>query len=248
MRRWWMATVLAALVTVFSFAPAQAGEKVRMATLDWEPYIGQSLRNQGFVAEIIRAAFFQAGIEVELDFLPWARAVKMAADGRYDGYGPEYMAEEVKRHSLFSDPFPGGPLGLFRKKGRNITYKTLDDLKPYRIGVVRGYVNTREFDAADFLTKEEAPDDLTNLKKLVKNRLDLVVADKYVGLYLAQRHLGQDAGMVEFVEPALEMKELYWCFSLKAPGHETRVRQFNEGLKKITADGSIRRIMKAHGF
>lgn len=61
---------------------------------------------------------------------------------------PEYYSEDLKKDFILSAPFPEA-LGLF-KKDKNIQFKKIDDLKPYSIGVVRGYVNTAEFDAAAY--------------------------------------------------------------------------------------------------
>src|SRR3546814_17680884 len=64
---------------------------------------------------------------------------------------------------------------------------TLDDLHALSIAVVRGYTNTREFDArvADRrLTVEPAIDDLTNLRKLASGRVRLAVLDAAVIGYL----------------------------------------------------------------
>ena len=88
-----------------------------------------------------------------------------------------------------------------------ISFSSLKDLIPYKIGVVRGYVNTKEFDAADYLNKDEANDDLTNFRKLLKNRVDLVIADKFVGKYVMETNLADDVDKIEFIEPPLENKD-----------------------------------------
>lgn len=64
----------------------------------------------------------------------------LAKAGKVDGYLPEYYADGIKAYAVFSDPFPGGPLGFFKRKGDDITYNTLEDLKGLKIGTVKGYV------------------------------------------------------------------------------------------------------------
>ncbi|HPW70156.1 MAG: hypothetical protein WDA72_07320 [Desulfomonilia bacterium] len=39
------------------------------------------------------------------------------------------------------------------------------DLAPHRIGTVKGYINTHEFDSTPYRKKVEADSDLKNLKK-----------------------------------------------------------------------------------
>lgn len=77
--------------------PVYSGEKhLTLATLDWEPYIGQKLKNQGYVAEIIRESFKRVGYTVEIVFYPWVRAVNMAQNGTVDGCFPEYFSKAVE--------------------------------------------------------------------------------------------------------------------------------------------------------
>lgn len=241
-------TVLIAFVFFALSFPVMAGEPLKIASLEWEPYIGPKMEGGGYVAEIMNEAFKKSGKAIQIDYLPWARAVKMAKDGEYAGYMPEYYSEDLKKDFILSAPFPGGPLGLFKKKTKNIQFKKIDDLKPYSIGVVRGYVNTAEFDAAAYLKKEEAKDDLTNFRKLSADRIDLVVCDKYVGEHILKAELGAAAAEIEFMEPPLENKDLYLCISKALPDGQKIIDDFNSVIKQMTDDGSIKKIMEKHGI
>lgn len=243
---------LLSLVLIASLAippgPARSENTVNLATLDWEPYIGAKMKDQGYVAILVKEAYRAAGYTVKFSFMPWARVVAMARAVRYDGYLPEYFAESLQADYLVSDPFPGGPLGFFKRKADPIVFKSLEDLKPYKIGVVRDYVNTGEFDRAGYLMKEEANNDVINLRKLVGKRVDLVVMDKVVGLYLMHQDMPDRLQEVEFMEPPLEEKKLYLCISRKTPDAEAKMRAFNNGLKIIKNNGKLTAILKANGF
>ncbi len=171
----------------------------RNPTLTWEPYIGKEIKNNGYVAVLVKEAFRRGGLEADFQFDRWSRVVGLAKSGQVDGYFPEYFSESVKAYAVFSDPFPGGPIGFFKLKRKDISFNRLEDLKGLKIGTVKGYVNTKEFDAADYLNKDAVKDDLTNFKKLAAGRLDLVVADKFVGLNLIKKHMPDKAGQIEFM-------------------------------------------------
>lgn len=235
------------LLALILATPAWAGS-VRLATLEWAPYISKTQPGGGFVAEVVREAFKRQGQAVEYAFMPWARVVAVAKAGDVAGYLPEYYAKQLERHFLFSEPLPAGPLGFFKLKSRAISWKTLDDLKPYRIGVVSGYVNTSEFDARKDLKIDAVAEDLLNLRKLLAGRIDLMLADKYVGLYLAKKEIPQDADKIEFMSPALENKELFVCFPKDRPGSRALRDAFNQGLRAMKADGALQAIMKRYGF
>ncbi len=162
-----------------------AGTKtVKLATLEWPPYVGSDMAGYGFTSEVVAAAFKQAGYNVTVNFLPWERVLQETEDGNYDAGYPAYYSDERAQKYLLSEPFAEGYTGFYKRKADNISYSTLEDLKDYRIGVVQGYVNSPEFDAADYLLKEEAIDEPTNLNKLLAGRIDLTVADRLVGQYI----------------------------------------------------------------
>jgi polar amino acid transport system substrate-binding protein len=225
-----------------------AAEKITLSTLDWEPYIGKEIKNNGYVAVLVKEAFRRGGLEADFQFDRWSRVVGLAKSGQVDGYFPEYFSESVKAYAVFSDPFPGGPIGFFKLKRKDISFNRLEDLKGLKIGTVKGYVNTKEFDAADYLNKDAVKDDLTNFKKLAAGRLDLVVADKFVGLNLIKKHMPDKAGQIEFMAKFLEEKDLFVCISNKVANADAKVQAFNAGLKQMKADGTIDKILTEYGF
>ena len=248
------------LVLFLLFSPVQVVglEKiVTLATLDWAPYIGQDLPDKGYVYEIVVAAFEKSGYKTEISFFPWARAVNTVELGETDVLFPEYYDDTRKKTCVYSDPFPGGPVGLFKQKSMNEQWsadpqteqtKALQSLKNYKFGVVRGYINTEEFDKATFLIKEEVASDEMNLKKLFGKRIDFIFIDKLVANHLIKTKYPQYSGKLEFMEPAMEEKQLYLAFSKKAAGYKVKLKAFNNGLKEITANGTLKKIMEKHGF
>jgi polar amino acid transport system substrate-binding protein len=240
--------VLCVVVLAISMiSNVQAENRVKLNTLDWEPYIGRELPGSGFVAAIVNEAYAASGYTVELEFMPWVRAKAMARDGRSDGCMPEYYLTEDTIDFLISDPFPGGPLVFFKRKVDTIVSTGLEDLRSLKIGVVRGYVNTAEFDSADYLNKEEANDDIINLRKLVGGRLDLIVIDKFVGLYLLKKEMPDKVDDIEVVVPTLEEKTLHVLISRKAPDAEAKMKAFNDGLQKLKESGRLDALLKSNG-
>jgi polar amino acid transport system substrate-binding protein len=244
-----MALVFASNVTAAARKPVAAARPVvRLASLEWEPYIGAKMPDQGYVAALIRAAFADQGVRVEIEFYPWARALHLARTGAVDGLMPEYFNASRENEFEYSAAFPGGPLVLYRRHGDAIAFATdpvqhqdaaLRALKSKRFGVVRGYLNTPVFDAATYLTKEEASDDATNLRKLVYGRIDLAVIDRRVAEHLIRTEYPDYAKRIDPMSPALAEIPLFIAFSRKSPRKAQALAAFNKGLAAMQADGRV---------
>jgi ABC-type amino acid transport substrate-binding protein len=238
--------------------PAAAQQlTVSCATLDWPPYISNTDKNRGYVFEIVTEAFKRSGYTAEISFYPWARASALMENGYVDALLPEYYSKERELTAIFSEPFPGGPAGLMKKKSLKVKWPAdpqkdqtaaLKALSGYRFGAVRDYINTEEFDKASFIIKDLADSDETNLIKLYNSRVDFIFIDKLVGEYIIRTKHPDYSSALEFMEPAMEEKELYLAFSRKVKGVDKKLAAFNSGLAGMKKDGSLNSILKAHGF
>ncbi|MFV0421888.1 substrate-binding periplasmic protein [Oleidesulfovibrio sp.] len=220
-------------------AKAEQKTLLKFATLHWPPYCAQNIEQQGYASQVVRQALHIAGYQVNLYFLPWERAVRTMQQPDFAGYTPEYKEDRLT-DCIFSDPFPGGPLYLFKRKEDVISYNSLHDLKEEHIGVVSGYINTPEFDNADYLQKHPAVNDETNLRKLLAGRLDLLVGDKLVIMYLMQHVLKKSPELIEPLGPPLAQKSLHVCFKRQHPDANQYVEAFNSGLLQLQKNGTLK--------
>lgn len=207
-----------ALCLALASIPAQAADTVWLTSLEWPPYVGEQLAEQGASAVVVREALTSAGKELKIGFYPWARAVETAKkDQNFIGYFPEYYAKEIEAEFIFSDSIGTSPLGFVQNAASPVSWSSLADLKGKTIGTVQGYVNTAEFDAmaaSGELTVEPSSSDATNIKKLAAGRIDMAVIDKSVLAYLlaTDPDLKALAAQVSFNDKLLEEKTLHVCF------------------------------------
>lgn len=187
------------IAVAIAMAPCQADDNrlVRLVSLEWQPYSGVALRDQGAAAAVVKAAFQAAGYSVDIDFYPWARAVHLVeADNEYDGIFPVYYSAARSRWLDCSDTIGHSPLGFAERRKAPVAWSVLADLHAYKIGVVRDYVNTEAFDsmvAAGRIDVEVVGSDLQNLQKLAHGRIDLAVIDRYVLEYLLKGPLFKES-------------------------------------------------------
>jgi polar amino acid transport system substrate-binding protein len=86
----------------------------------------------------VTEAFKRAGYDVQVEFVQGDTAVEGAKKGTYDGVFPEYHSPERSRDFLYTSFFSGSRLVFYRRSSSAVSYKTLHDLTPYKIGTVRG--------------------------------------------------------------------------------------------------------------
>lgn len=248
-----------ALCLSLAAGAATAAERlqVRLATLEWPPYVGAALTGQGYAAEVIRAACARRDVDVQFDLMPWARALMLGLRGDYAGVMPEYRNTQREAEFVFSASFPGGPVGLYKRRSDTIAYAVdpaqdldaaLRSVSHYRIGIVRDYVNNATFDRADYLKREEAANDSVNLRKLVHGRVDLVFIDRWVAEYLLQRDpLLRDA-QLDMLQPPIEEPALHIAWSRQSAAAAAARPACDEGLAELQRDGTIERLRQRHGL
>ena len=243
--------IILLILSFFSSIDAVAKEKkITLATLNWAPYVGKTLPDYGFNADLVRTILERVGYNLDLSFMPWARAMLSAKKGTFDGAFPAYYSKTRDENFAYTKSFAQSPVVFCTRADADINYTgDLKSLKGYLIGTIRGFVNSPEFDKATYLHKDQTKSDLQNLKKLLKGRVDLIVIDKFVAISILKNnpYFQGDVRSVKFLEPPLQVKPLYVIFSYQASNYEKKVRAFNKGLAEIKSDGTFKQIMQKHG-
>ena len=159
-----------------------------------------------------------------------------------------WYREERKAWFAYSDPIPpASETGFYKTSDKNISFTTFEDLKPYTIGVGRGYVRPPGFDEAALKTSL-AKDDEENLRKLHKGRVDLALTDKVVAKYIIDTKIPDAVPDLEWLPPALHVETNHFAISRQAEDFNTKLADFNRGLATIEADGTLETIIAKHGF
>lgn len=234
--------VLAACVLLAVILSVSAQEKVvRLASLEWLPYVGKELPQQGMSAWIAASALQKSGHQLKVEYFPWKRAMQLGGhDTNYAGYFPAYYTKERAQECHFSQPMGSSTLGLAYLKSAPLEWKHITDLAlPAKqpIGVVFGYSNGAEFDGLvkfGRLKVDVANSDSQNLRKLLLGRLRAVVIDEAVLRYLLKTEVGlkPQASQIQFHPRALAALKLHVCFQRNAQGLEHKT-VFDRALQEM---------------
>lgn len=244
----------------YEFGDINNNKSVLISTLDWQPYIGEHMCQQGWVQQLTVALLHSQGYSVTAQFRPWARAVKEVESGDADVLYPEYYISPDapsdvypgtmrREHLALSDPFPGGLVTLIKRKYDPFSFHgDLDALKTKVVGVVRGYENTPEFDAMmdkGLITAVEALDDLQLSRMLLAKRVDLIVGDPKVIIYrLSQAESPFDLhnnvlAKLEVLDPPLAYNDLYYAISKKRDDWQSLLTDINAALAEFKQSGAL---------
>lgn len=217
---------------------------VRLVATEFPPYTGATLIDAGTASAITRAAMTRAGLSMSLQFWPWARAIAELQQGLWDGIIGAWHSPEREAYMAF--PRPLGILnriGFMARAGTQIAVNDLGKLGGLRIGVVRDYANPPAFDAAR-LQRDEAFDDLSNLRKLLAGRIDLALIDQGVAFHLLRSQMPGALKAVAWLEPALAEVPLYTVLSRHDPQLPARLAGFNKALLELQTSGELARLLK----
>jgi polar amino acid transport system substrate-binding protein len=227
---------------------AQEYKTARLASIEYPPYTSDKLKNGGYLTEIIVEAFKIEGYQIEITYLPWARALRLTQEGQYDGLTDMWYREKREKWFIFSPPISANEVVFFKRKGYPFAFTSYENLKPFRIGVVRGYANPPEFEKErPVLQVQEVTDEFINLKKLIRGRIDLAIMDKRLGIYTLASKLPDYIDYIEPSETVLKHDPLHVGFSRMVNGIQLKVEAFKRGLEKIKKNGTVDKIIVRHG-
>ncbi len=224
-------------VFVFVLVLGMAGHSIAEETwtitsLNWEPYSGAELTNQGNSIQRLRELLRKEGIRLIVEFYPWTRAQAKARSKEYVGYYPAWP-EEVGRKFIASPPVDWSEVGILKHSPASVSFGSIDELfQKYTVGVVKTY--TYPSLIRDAMAKyphhvDGAPNEVSLLKKLSKGRHVVAITDPNVMMYLAEK---EGINNIETVK-VLMQKELVIAFR---DDQENRKRL--DLLKKLLNDWS----------
>jgi len=242
--------IITMCLLVGNVAGTTAQEKtVNIVSLSWPPYYDQYLPDYGLSGKIIAAAYNSQGWKVNFFVRAWVQCLEKVKKGEFDAVANAYLTDERAQIYHYSDPYLECPIVFFKRKDQPITWQNYEDLKPYRIGVVRGYANPEAFEKADFLTKRIARDPVLNFKKLLLKQVDLIVSEKFVGSHILRTKLpDHEKELFEPIMPPLDTNKLYILFSKNISAVQPKIDAFNTGMKIIKSNGALQQIVAEYGI
>jgi len=238
--------------------PALQAETLRFATIDYCPFTCSPATEggkEGFMTDILREALEPAGYTLQIEMLPYVRAVKSVQEGVYDGIvvvGKDYAPDLV---------YPDEPTATQRtvflvNAGTQWTYTGVESLAQARVGIVRGYHYVDD-DLIAYLAREQRNDarvhvihggDTTSrgLRLLLSDRVTTFLEVEYSATYeLEKRGISDQVVIAGHTRKAFED---YTGFSPHNPDAARYAQILSDSLRELRRSGRIHEILGRYGI
>jgi polar amino acid transport system substrate-binding protein len=242
-------TGMLCLAFVFFAVPSARADQIRISGGEWQPYISEHAPHYGFAAHLIAEAFAQVGIDVEWGFFPWARSIKVAQDGQWDGSAVWLESEERREHFLLSEPVAPSNWVFFHLTTDDFDWAEVADLSPLRIGGTSSYYYGEAFERAERAAEIQvfrAQSDGINLRNLLNGRIDLFPGELLVTYAQIRDTLSwTEAVQITHHDLPIHVQPLHLLISKHRADGQSLIERFNRGLDLLKQNGRHDEIVAA---
>jgi polar amino acid transport system substrate-binding protein len=201
----------------------------------------------GYVNDLVKAAFKAVGVDVQYEVYPYARCKALTISGRLAGCFSTGKTAEMEKELFFPEKPVIAPSNILYVK-KNSPLSGCDS-KKWKKNTSIGLVQSYEYpDSVDELKKvhslqiDYSMSEVLNLKKLSFSHVDaaLITIDEVHSLvYLSK--LAQVAPDFKVLCNYGSLPS-FIAFSKKNPKGATALKDFNNGMKKIHANGELKKL------
>lgn len=202
----------------------------------------------GIAVDVVREVMSALGHDVTINLYPWARALHAVQNGDADAIFTIYKTPERENYLDYShEVLANQSLYLYkteRLSGFKFTGNMLT-LENKKIGIIRDKSYGRKFDS--FLKKYNVELTTTleqNFKKLLTNRIDFTISNKFEGDYIASQ-LGITKKLIREPQP-IESIPSFIAFP-RAKHLQSLRNQFDAELIRIKENGIYKKILSSYG-
>lgn len=242
-------TSLAFFLLAVSGAPAGACS----LTMGWEAYEPFQMQSgttvTGLDVDLFQEVAKQAGCAVVPREVPWKRLLSDMEAGRMDAAIGASLTPDREAYARFSKPYRQDEFVLFMRKGDTARLGkggiAEASTNGARLGIVGGYEYGDAFKAlqanpAFAKLLQEASETKLNLRKLLANRIDAFIENRFVGLALARQEGAFDK--IEVHPVPVSSDAVHFMFGRKSVTEATAL-SFDAALEAMRNDGRYDKVV-----
>ena len=225
-----MKTLLQLALAVLLVSPVYAAQTLVLGTADRPPLSTDD--HKGFSDRVIIEACKRLGVSVQIIPLASARTLTNAEQALDDGNFLRIAGVEKKYPHLIRVPEPIIEVQfVIFSKHKNLKTPNWENLKPYHVGYVRGWLIAEE--KIKDVRQVTVVENRTSLFKVLEtDRIELAFAELYGGYYLMHT---LNLPHLSIAQPPLATREMFLYLNKK---HEKLVPKLAKVLREMKRDGS----------
>jgi len=242
-----LSCLILSAVTTCSYADTL--KKINLAAMEWPPFYGEKLPENGFIAALTREALHRSGYELEIEFMPWKRALNGTQLGLYDGVLGLYYSEDRVTTLAFTKSIYQSEQVFVKKAQSNTNLTQPERGSEHRVAVQFGTLQAHDAQQQGFEIYATYSNS-TSLKLLLKERVQFALLAREHLLYMQHEQNAQNIAKKAFaiVSPPFRTYKIYNAFSRKHSQSDQLVDAFNRGFLTMKQDGSYDAILARFGF
>ena len=240
------------IIAMFLATSGAMADEIKVGTDPWCPYNCKDSKQEGINIEVVRKIFEPHGHKVTVRYMPWARAVKSLKDGKITNFTSAAKADCPE--CIYADtPTTYMQNTIFIRAEDKTQWKGLDSLKGKVIGVINNYTYGEEL--TSYVKKHSGNESMvqttsgphalhSNIKKLVKGRIDFTVDEVSVLTYTSNQ-----LNLKHKIKPihTISSVPLYLGFSPKDPKGKEYAALASKTLRQMKKDGTLAKIFEKYG-
>jgi polar amino acid transport system substrate-binding protein len=226
-------------------APAQQSValNLRLASTHWPPFTDEEGRPR-IAIDLVTRALSRAGYASSTEIVPDDTLDEALRSGNFAGSGAMWESAERRAELVYSKPYFENKLVLVTKTGRSVDIASLAALQGKRLGIVEGYAYGEVLEEGDKAVLVRAGSTEENLRALLHDEVDYVLADDLVIHHMLEHYPGQLKGKLTIGQKPLVRRSLHLAISKQRPDAQAIIDAFNAALGGMLRDGSYNELLE----
>jgi polar amino acid transport system substrate-binding protein len=243
--------ILFSLVASSALAEVKLKKNLTFSSVNYCPLICDDNEKPGIMVEIAREVFQKYGVKINVQLVPFSRAITLATEGKTDGLiaGSKDQAPKLlfpNQVTLYQY------VKFFKRKSSKWKYNNTKSLDKVTLGAVKGYGwANKEID--EYVQKNSKVIKISQklgtphlIKLLSKKRVDLFIDGHLSGKYHISK--SQSKSIIEEDQKIIGRFENYISFSPNLKNAEEYIKILNNETKRLRKSGFYQKTLLKYGI
>ena len=209
------------------------------------PFVDPNLPRAGIATAIVNQVLEEVGYTVELQIMPWARALERVKQGQYPGLVSAWKTKEREQYLIYSHPYMYSHFAVVQNANEPLI-KRFSHMRGKKVGLIREYAYPKPLLNDPLINKIWGADLVRQLDILINKRLDLIINEAYVVQYLINQH--GYLGKLQLYMPIGKSEAMHLVLSRKHPDAQQVITSFNQALIRQRDAGLLSPLFLSFGL